>query len=419
MTSRDLFIQTINHRPTDRIVLDMGSTAVTGIHVLAVERLRDYYGLEKRPVRVIEPYQMLGEVDEELQKVIGIDVVGAWGKNNMFGIYNHAPFKPFRTFWGQDVMMPSNFNTSFDENGDLMIHPGGDPGTAPSGRMPKASYFFDAVIRQEPIDETKLDVEDNLEEFSLISREDLDFWKKSAFEARATGKAVIAALGGTALGDIALVPGLNLKHPKGIRDIAEWYMSTVCRTEYVKAIFDRQVEIALENFRRLYEVIGDNIDAVFICGTDFGTQESTFCSPEQFDDLWLPYYRRINDWVHMNTPWKTFKHSCGAVETLMSRFIKSGFDIINPVQFNAKGMSPAQLKKAYGKDIVFWGGGIDTQKTLPYSSPEEVREEVLRLCDIFSKDGGFVFNTVHNVQANVPIENLVAMIDAVKEFSGK
>ena len=226
-------------------------------------------------------------------------------------------------------------------------------------------------------------------------------------------------MGGTALGDIALVPGLNLKHPKGIRDIAEWYMSTVCRTEYVKAIFDRQVEIALENFRRLYEVIGDNIDAVFICGTDFGTQESTFCSPEQFDDLWLPYYRRINDWVHMNTPWKTFKHSCGAVETLMSRFIKSGFDIINPVQFNAKGMSPAQLKKAYGKDIVFWGGGIDTQKTLPYSSPEEVREEVLRLCDIFSKDGGFVFNTVHNVQANVPIENLVAMIDAVKEFSGK
>jgi uroporphyrinogen-III decarboxylase len=209
-----------------------------------------------------------------------------------------------------------------------------------------------------------------------------------------------------------------MKHPKGIRDIAEWYMSTVMRPDYVKSIFDRQSEIALENFRRLHEVIGDNIDAVFICGTDFGTQDSTFCAPEQFDDLWLPYYRRINDWVHSNTNWKTFKHSCGAVETFMSRFIDAGFDIINPVQVAAKGMDPAHLKKTYGKDLVFWGGGVDTQKTLPYGTPEQVREEVLRLCDIFARDGGFVFNTVHNIQANVPVENIVAMVDAIKEFNG-
>ena len=283
--------------------------------------------------------------------------------------------------------------------------------------MPRAGYFFDAIIRQEPFDEETTDVRHNLEEFVPIPEKELSFWKESARNARATGKAVIAGLGGTALGDIALVPAVQLKHPKGIRDIAEWYISTLIRPDYVKAIFERQTEIALGNLRRINEVAGDDLDAVYVCGTDFGTQGSTFCSPEQFDDLWLPYYRRINDWIHSNTGWKTFKHSCGAVESLMSRFIDAGFDIINPVQLSAAGMDPVYLKREYGKDLVFWGGGIDTQRTLPYGKPEQVREEVLRQCDILGKDGGFVFSTVHNIQANVPLENIVAMIEAVRELA--
>ncbi|MGV8095407.1 MAG: uroporphyrinogen decarboxylase family protein [Mangrovibacterium sp.] len=419
MNSRERFKLTVNHKQPDRIVVDLGATAVTGIHALAVEKLRKYYGLEAGPVRVIEPYQMLGLIDDDLIEAMGIDVIGAWGKNNMFGIYNHEPLKELKTFWGQTVLVPEGFNTTYDTNGDLLIYPEGDVSVPPSSRMPKAGYFFDAIVRQEPVDEEKLDVRDNLEEFVLISDSELKFWKEATVKASATGKAVIAGLGGTALGDIALVPGLQMKHPKGIRDIAEWYMSTIMRPDYVKGIFDRQTEIALENFRLLHEVIGDNVDAVYICGTDFGTQDSTFCSPEQFNDLWLPYYRRINDWVHAHTNWKTFKHSCGAVESFMPRFIEAGFDIINPVQLSAKGMDPAKLKKNYGKDLVFWGGGVDTQKTLPYGKPEQVRDEVLRLCDILGKDGGFVFTTVHNIQANVPVENIVAMIDAVKEFNAK
>ena len=385
MTSKERFDLTVNHKQPDRVVVDFGSTAVTGIHVLSVENLRKHYGLESGPVRVIEPYQMLGEVDQELIDAMGIDVVGAWGRNNMFGIFNHEPLVEVITNWGQKVLLPSGFHTTKDEKGDVLVYPEGDTNIAPSGRMPKNGYFFDAIVRQEPIDEEKLDVTDNLEEFGLISDSDLEFWKVATRKARATGKAVIAGLGGTALGDIALVPGIQMKNPKRIRDIAEWYMSTIMRPDYIKAIFDRQSEIALENFSRLHQVIGDNLDAVFICGTDFGTQDSTFCAPEQFDDLWMPYYRRINDWVHANTSWKTFKHSCGAVETLMTRFIDAGFDIINPVQVSAKGMDPVHLKKSYGKDLVFWGGGIDTQKTLPYATPEKVREEVLRFCDIFPR----------------------------------
>ena len=407
---------TVNHRQPDRLVVDFGSTSVTGIHVLAVENLRRYYGLEMKPVRVIEPYQMLGEIEPDLIDAMGIDVVGAWGPGNMFGFYNHEPFCEFFTPWGQKVMVPEGFRTTRDEKGDILIYPGSDLTASPSSRMPASGYFFDAIIRQEPFDDVNPDVSDNLEEFGLISDAELNFWKRSAENARNSGKAVVAAFGGTALGDIALVPAIHLKRPKGIRDIAEWYMSLLIRPDFIKAIFERQTEIALENFSRLNDVAGEYVDVINICGTDFGTQESTFCSPEQFDELWLPYYRKINDWVHTHTKWKTFKHSCGAVESLITRFIDAGFDILNPVQISARGMDPVSLKRKYGNDLVFWGGGVDTQKTLSFASPAEVREEVLRLCEVFAKDGGFVFNTIHNVQANVPVENLVAMVNAIREF---
>ena len=124
----------------------------------------------------------------------------------------------------------------------------------------------------------------------------------------------------------------------------------------------------------------------------------------------------MNDWIHENTGWKTFKHSCGAVESFMKLFIDSGFDIINPVQINAAGMDPVLLKEKYGKDLVFWGGGVDTQKILPFAGPPEVKEHVRRECEILSKDGGFVFNSVHNIQATVPIENVVAMLEVLGEF---
>ncbi|MFA9389609.1 MAG: uroporphyrinogen decarboxylase family protein [Prolixibacteraceae bacterium] len=418
MNSQEQFHKTINHIQPDKVVVDFGSTAVTGIHVQVVEKLRNHYGLENRPVKVIDPYQMLGEVDRELIDAIGIDIVRAWNTDDMFGINHSQPNRLFKTFWGQEVLLPEAYQPIFNENGDLIVYPKGDTSVPPSGRMPKTGFFFDSIVRQEPIDESQLNIEDNLEEFELLSEEKLDYWAATTKQAKASGKPVIATFGGLALGDIALVPAPFLKHPKGIRDITEWYMSTIMRVDYMKSLFEKQVEIGIENLKKLHAKIGDNIDAVFICGTDFGTQTSTFCSPDQYIDLWLPYYRKINDWIHENTSWKTFKHSCGAVESFMPLFIKSGFDIINPVQINASGMDPQLLKDKYGKDLVFWGGGIDTQHVLPYETPEKVKDETLRLIEIFNKDGGFVFNTVHNVQANVPIENVVAMIDAIREYNG-
>ncbi len=217
---------------------------------------------------------------------------------------------------------------------------------------------------------------------------------------------VVANFGGTAIGDIALVPGMNLKHPRGIRDVADWYMSTLMRSDYLHQVFEKQTDIALQNLAKAKEASGDVVDVVFICGTDFGTQDSSFCSTEAFDELYAPYYKKINSWIHENTRWKTFKHSCGAVEPFMEHFIDSGFDIINPVQINAAGMDPMLLKEKYGDRLTFWGGGADTQKVLPFGSPEEVKAHVLKECEIFAPGGGFVFNTVHNIQANVPLSRM-------------
>lgn len=417
MNSRTRLKKTLNHQQPDKIPVDFGSNAVTGIHVFIVEKLRTHFGLAKRPVKVIEPYQMLGEVEDDLLEAIGVDVIGLWGRNSMFGIPQEN-WKPFKTFWGQEVLVSGNFNTTIDAKGDLLIHPEGDTSIPAGAKMPKAGYFFDAIIRQQPIDEASLNPEDNLEEFKPFTDEDLDYWKQQALKAAGSGKGIIANFGGTALGDIALVPAMNLKHPKGIRDVTEWYMSTLMRPDYLHQMFEKQTDIAVENLKKVYNVVGENIDAIFICGTDFGTQDSTFCSIETFNELYAPYYRKMNDWIHQNTGWKTFKHCCGAVEPLMKPFIDAGFDIINPVQIGAAGMDPEHLKKEYGDCLVFWGGGVDTQKTLPFGTAHEVKEQVFRTCDVFSKGGGFVFNAIHNIQANVPISNVVAMIEAVKDFNG-
>jgi hypothetical protein len=418
MTSKERVLVALNHKEPDAVPVDFNGTAVTGMHVNCVIGLRNHFGLEKRLVKVHEPYQMLGWIDDDLQRVLGLDVEGVWGMETLFGFRNEN-WKPWRMDDGREVLVSEHFKVTKDANGDTLIYPKGDMSAPASGRLPRNGFFFDTIVRQEPIDEARLDPEDNLEEFGPVTDAALDYFDEASRRAAATGRGVIANFGGTALGDIALVPAPFLKHPKGIRDVEEWYVSTLTRKSYVRAIFEKQTEIALGNLEKIHARVGGRVQAVFICGTDFGTQQSTFCSPPTFRELYLPYYRRINDWIHKHTPWKTFKHSCGALRTLIPAFIDSGFDILNPVQVSAAGMEPEKLKADFGKDVVFWGGGVDTQKTLAFGTPAEVRAEVLRRCGVFGKGGGFIFNAVHNIQANVPIPNIVAMFGAIREFNGK
>jgi hypothetical protein len=417
MNSRERILTTLSHREPDRVPLDFGSTPVTGMHVSCVAALREYYSLERRPVKVHEPYQMLGLLEEDLLNALGADVVGIAPYTTMFGFATNN-WKEWN-FRGLNVLVSEEFRITEEPNGEVLIYPEGDLTASPSARMPTGSAFFDAIVRQPPLNEELLNPEDNLEEFGPISETELEHFSRSARELAATGRAVTANFGGTAFGDIALVPAPFLKDPKGIRDVTEWYVSTRSRRDYIHKVFESQCEFALQNLARIHQRVGNSVDAVFVCGTDFGTQTSAFCSVPTFRELWFPYYKRVNDWIHCNTTWKTFKHSCGSVARFFESFIEAGFDIANPVQCSATGMDPAQLKREYGSRLVFWGGGVDTQKTLPFGTAAEVREEVLRRCEIFAPGGGFVFNSIHNVQAGTPVQNIVAMIDAVHEFNGE
>jgi hypothetical protein len=314
------------------------------------------------------------------------------------------------------VLVPENFNTTTDANGDILIYPEGDVTVPPSGRMPKGYYFFDTLIRQPPVDDDHLDPADNLEEFGPLSEGDLAWYRRKAAELDAAGSVgVTLTMPGTAFGDIALVPGPWMKHPKGIRDIEEWYVSTVIRQDYVRAIFERQCEIGLKNLETLIGVLGDRVQAVFLTGTDFGTQRGLFISSEAYRELFKPYHKRVNDLIHARSSWKTFIHSCGAVAELIPEFIEAGFDILNPVQCSADGMDARTLKKEFGKQITFWGGGSNTQQTLPFGTPDEVYRECRERIEIFGEGGGFVFDAIHNVQATTPTENMLAMFKAIKD----
>ena len=178
-------------------------------------------------------------------------------------------------------------------------------------------------------------------------------------------------------------------------------------------IFERQCEIGLANLEKIHQVVGERVSVIMVSGTDFGAQAGPFISPKAYRNLFMPFHKQVNNWIHQNTTWKTFIHSCGSVMALMPHLIEAGFDILNPVQVSAADMDPQQLKSRFGDRVTFWGGGVDTQHTLPFGTAEQVRSQVAERMRTFGPGGGFVFNSIHNVQARIPIENLRAMYQTV------
>jgi len=418
MNSRQRVELALDHQVADRLPLDLGGSNVTSMNVSVVYRLRQALGLDApgTPVKVIEPYQMLGEIGTDLLDALGADVVPLRARKTIFGFMNKG-WKQWTTFDGTPVLVPEGFNTDPESNGDLLMYPEGDKSAPPSGRMPKDGFYFDAIIRQYPVDDSKLNVADNVEEFTPVTDEELAYYRSEAELLYETGRALFGDFGGISFGDVAMVPAPWLReHPKGIRDVAEWYMSTATRQDYIYKVFERQCEIGLANLARIYEAVGNRLSIIFTTGTDFGMQGGTLISPRTYRKLYQPFHKQINDWVHSHTTWKTFIHSCGSVINLVEDFIASGFDILNPVQTSAANMDPRELKRRFGDRITFWGGGVDTQQTLPYGTPDQVRQQVRERIEIFGTGGGYVFNTVHNVQPNTPIENVLGMYETVREY---
>jgi hypothetical protein len=419
MNARDRILTCLNHKEPEKLPFDLGSTMITGIHVSSLHKLKVSLGLIQpdEPVKVIEPYQMLGEVDDDLRRALGVDTISLRSETNIFGFKNKN-WKRWTFFDGTPLLVPEKFNTILDKSGYIYQYPKGDTSVSPCARMPENGFYFDSIIRQKTLStDGDLKVEDQIEEYELLSDSELLYYERESkrlFEE--TDYAVVSGgVPGINPGDIAFVPGPGLRDPKGIRDVEEWYVSIVERTDFVTDVFTRMTEIGLKNLERFHQAVGERIQVIVVSGTDFGTQCGPFISPGLYRRLFKPFHQKINDWIHENTKWKSFIHTCGSVNDLLFDIQEAGFDILNPVQISANKMNPEDLKREFGSHFTFWGGGVNTQRTLPFGTPDEVREEVKKMIGTFKKDGGFVFNTVHNIQANIPVENLLTLFETVNE----
>ncbi|MBE3065402.1 MAG: methyltransferase, partial [Spirochaetes bacterium] len=215
---------------------------------------------------------------------------------------------------------------------------------------------------------------------------------------------------------LSLITDRSSNVTQGMPD--EWMMMLMTEKETCHEMMDRSVEATISCLRLVNEAVGEYCFAWGIASDDSGTQRCEFINPDLWAEMIKPHYAKLCSWVHRNTRMKTFLHSCGSIPRLIPHLIEAGVDILNPVQTSAADMDPERLKNEFGRKIVFWGGGCDTQSVLPASTPEAVREHVKERMAIFAPGGGYVFTQVHNIQAKVPTENVEAMLDAAFEFGG-
>lgn len=414
MTSRERIQMAINHHEPDRVPMDLGGSVTTGIHAVALTKLRKSLGLEDRLVKVYEPMMFLGMVDEDVRYAIGGDVVGLNDPTTLLG-YKNTNWKPWKLPNGIEVLVGGGFQVTYGDNGNIYAYPGGNISAKPSAKMLDNGLYFDNIIRQGDLTDHDFNARKDYEDqYSVFSEEVCRYYEKTSKDLYENTDCSIFGnffLGG--VGDIFHIPGAWLESPKGIRDLEEWIMAPYEHPEYVKEFFEMQAEIVLKNLELYRQAVGDRIDVIAISGTDFGTQNSLFISPDCYREFYKPYHKILNNWVHKNTNWKVFFHSCGSMINLMDELIEAGVDILNPVQISAAGMDPNLLKSKYGKKLVFWGGGIDPQKTMPFGTPEEIKKETRENVSIFSKGGGFVCANVHNIQANTPVENIISFFKSI------
>jgi hypothetical protein len=318
---------------------------------------------------------------------------------------------PRTLFDGSPVLLPPGTAIREDEDGGwTLLAADGSPS---SFRMPRGGYYFDdtAFNRGGRIDPGAFRPQSNIPDESLRLMQDY-----AGGLYRSTDYALLGWGFGVCFLGLSLITDRSSNVTQGMPD--EWMMMLMTEKETCHEMMDRSVEATISCLRLVNEAVGKYCFAWGIASDDSGTQRCEFINPDLWAEMIKPHYAKLCDWVHRDTRMKTFLHSCGSIPRLIPHLIEAGVDILNPVQTSAADMDPERLKNEFGRKIVFWGGGCDTQSVLPASTPEAVREHVKERMAIFAPGGGYVFTQVHNIQAKVPTENVEAMLDAAFEFGG-
>ncbi len=407
MKSRERVLKAINFQEADRVPIDLGGLKASGIAVETYDRVSRTLGLGKTP-RVADTPGMTAVVEEPVRKRFSLDVMPLDITMIPGLMAPESQWVPRRLFSGTDVLFLPGTRIQEEADGSwVLLDQNGAPG---SYRMPKDGYYFDDVSfnRREEIDPGKFHPVDNIADRVLKQIEEY-----SSQLYHGTEYALLGWGGGVCFLGLSIITDPRSNVTMGMPD--QWMMMLLTEKETCHEMMNRSVEASIKCLTLLHQAVGGCCFAWGIASDDSGTQRGEFIRPSLWAEMMKPHYRKLCDWVHKNTPWKTFLHSCGSVYHLIPHFIEAGVDILNPVQTSAANMDPSRLKREFGGKIVFWGGGCDTQSVLGGATPEKVREHVRERLEIFAPGGGYVFNQVHNIQRNVPAENVIAMLDAARE----
>jgi len=379
MTPRERVLVALDHREPDRVPLDLGATNVTGIHRVVLEKVLAGLGMDIE-LTTLDPRIGLAVVDRDVRDRFDVDAAmiaqaGPSPERYRLAVETIDDHADLRDEFGVVWRMPLDQGLYFD----MVEHPlSGDISVADVER-----YAW-----PDPLDPHRF--EGMAERARIVVEE----------ERRAT------CFGNMATGMFEL--------GQRMRGFQAFFMDVLMDVSLAEALLDRALELKLAYWGRVLELAGEYVDVV-VETDDYGTQQSLLISPDTWRALVKPRLRMLTDFVHSHSRARVFLHSCGAIRELIPDLIDAGVDILNPIQVSAEGMDTAALKAEFGRDIVFWGGGVDTQRQLPGGSAQAVRNEVRRRIDDLRRDGGFVFAAVHNIQPDVPAANVLAMLEAAQE----
>jgi uroporphyrinogen decarboxylase len=409
-TSRERVLAAIEHREPDGLPVDLGATPSSGISAVACVNLKQHLGMPG-PTRVYDVVQQVAQPDAAILDHFRIDAV------DIGRTFNGRPedWYDFTLPQGITVQFPAWFRPratggrgwdAVDDEGTRIAH------------MAEGGTFFDQACfpYQDgyPADFGRLPHWMGKVHWAALAHSPWDHASEPGFWGQLRARAI--ALRESSDRALVIVAGCNLfEWGTFLRRMDNFLMDLVCDRANVARLLDGLMEQHLQTLERVCEAVGDVAD-ILRFGDDLGTDQGPFMSPETYRQLFKPRHRQLTDYVHTHSRMKTFLHSCGSVYKLMPDLIEAGYDVINPVQITSRDMEPARLKREFGREIAFWGGGADTRHVLNRGAPSEVKDHVRRNIDVLSPGGGFVFNTVHNILGDVPPDNIVAMFEAVDEY---
>jgi uroporphyrinogen decarboxylase len=396
MNSRERVAAALNHQEVDKVPIDCGAMRSTGIMAIAYAKLKKKLGIKSGHIRVYDFSQQLAEIEPEILDLFEVDVVDI---SNTLLYPDPRSWKEYMLPDGTQAEAPPEvFYESDGDGGYIVKHDNGFEW----GRMPKGCLYFE--VHQPPLGAPRK----NVDEYQLYEFTDERLaWlqERSRYLFENTDYALMGGFGGNIL-----------ELGQSIRGWGNFMMDLADGSGFAEELIDYITENHLRNLKLYLETLGDTIQLIQL-GDDLGTQKGPQLSLPMFQKMILPSYKKIYSFIKENYPHiKIFLHSCGAIEPFIEDLIEVGVNALNPVQTSAANMDPNQLKQKYGDRITFWGGGCDTQHLLPSASPVDIENHVKERMEILKPGGGFVFTTIHNIQADVPAENIVAVYNAAKKY---